>query len=158
MAKKTKNAADVQGLSATPTITIEDLKQDIEQITPEVNKEIFKEVKEGLKKIIKFEYENCQDCAQDALLVDMDEFYFNVDDATENIHTMYDLSEAYSELDGIKDDSKDSGNYDYIEDIIGSEGCYYALTKENEEEFVKAYSELGIDEAVLKRIAKIVLD
>lgn len=39
MAKKTKNAADVQGLAATPTITVEDLKQDIEQIISEENKE-----------------------------------------------------------------------------------------------------------------------
>ncbi len=39
MKKKTKNAADVQRLAATPTITVEDLKQDIEQIISEENKE-----------------------------------------------------------------------------------------------------------------------
>ena len=153
MKKKTKNAADVQGLAATPTITIEDLKQDIEQITPEVNKEIFKEVKEGLKKIIKFEYEVYRDCAQDVLLIGMGDFCW--DDVKEYIDTMYDLQTAYFELDDVKDDSED---YDWIEDIIGSEGCYNALAKDSEEEFVEAYSELDIDEAVLQRIAKIVQD
>lgn len=39
MAKKTETAADVQGLAATPTITIEELMQDIEQIISEENKE-----------------------------------------------------------------------------------------------------------------------
>lgn len=39
MAKKTKNATDVRGLAATPTITIEQLMQDIEQIISEENKE-----------------------------------------------------------------------------------------------------------------------
>ena len=41
MKTKTKIAADVRGLAATPTTTIE-------------------EVKDGLKKIIKFEFENYQ--------------------------------------------------------------------------------------------------
>lgn len=154
MAKSTKNADDVRGLSATPTITIEDLKQDIEQITPEVNKEIFKEVKDGLKKIIKFEYEVYRDCAQDFLLEDMVNFCW--DDVQEYIDIMHDLQTAYFELDDIKDDSED---YDWIEEIIGAdEGCYNALAKDSEEEFVEEYSEMGIDEAVLQRIAKIVQD
>ena len=39
MAKNTETAVDVKELAATPTITVEQLMQDIEQIISEENKE-----------------------------------------------------------------------------------------------------------------------
>lgn len=138
MSKTTKNAVDVQGLAATTTKEIS-----------------IKEVKDGFKKIIEFEYLNYQDNAQNSLLEEM--LYFDWNELKECIDTMDDLSTAYYEIDSIKDDSVyDEGLF---EDMVNRLNNFYdALVRKNEEEFVKAYSELGIDEEVLQRIAKIVMD
>ncbi len=136
MKKKTKNAADVRGLAATPTITIE-------------------EVKEGLKKIIKFEFENYQGDIQTygGVFKDIDDFHGRAIQIC--ISTMNELQSVYILIDVFRDEDAD----ERISNIIkGAEYCYDALVKDDEEEFVKAYSELDIDESVLQRIAKIVQD
>lgn len=80
MAKSTETATDVQELVATPTITIEDLKQDIEQITPEVNKEatpeseLFEDVQDAFNEIIDHYYMDVSDKVVSAIGEDITDF------------------------------------------------------------------------------------
>lgn len=82
MANSTKTAVDVQELTATPIITIEELMQDIEQITPttEVNEEAdseseqFEDVKDAFNEIIDHYYEDASDRLSEAIGEDITAF------------------------------------------------------------------------------------
>lgn len=112
MANSTETAVDVQELTATPIITIEELMQDIEKITPttEVNEEAdseseqFEDVKDAFNEIIDHYYEDVSDKLSEAIGEDITDF------SADYIKVMADygdrLKDFYWEIDESQDEDE----------------------------------------------------